>query len=312
MAERTATALLPSGPGVYRFRDGRGRVLYIGRAGNLRRRVTSYRTDLRDRRHLAPMVARIARLEAVECASEHEAAWLERNLLERTMPPWNRTAGGQEVPLYVRLDARADPPTLRLAHTVQGEDGVRYFGPYLGGNKMRRAIAALNRVFPVSYAGAASSGFQRDMARIRGVAPTDRDGLIQAVTAVLAGDPAMVTAFHAELAHRRDSCARALAFESAATLQAELVAAEWALGAQRVTREPPYDLDVHGWADGVEVSFEIRHGRLNAWRQRPRTRPSTRSADPPAEWAEFAQATAALAARLMGGTWRPVAPSATG
>jgi excinuclease ABC subunit C len=83
-----SVARLPAEPGVYRFRDGNGRVLYVGRAVRLRRRVASYWSDLRDRRHLAPMVARIARVEAVSCDSEHEAAWLERNLLERRMPRW--------------------------------------------------------------------------------------------------------------------------------------------------------------------------------------------------------------------------------
>jgi excinuclease ABC subunit C len=83
---RATVARLPLGPGVYRFRDAAGRVLYVGRAVCLRRRVASYWGDLGDRRHLAPMVARIAQVEAVPCASAHEAAWLERNLLERRTP----------------------------------------------------------------------------------------------------------------------------------------------------------------------------------------------------------------------------------
>jgi excinuclease UvrABC nuclease subunit len=64
-----AAAALPLAPGVYRFRDQAGRVLYIGRAVSLRRRVLSYWRDLGDRAHLAPMVARIARIEAVPCDS---------------------------------------------------------------------------------------------------------------------------------------------------------------------------------------------------------------------------------------------------
>ena len=82
-----AAACLPLAPGVYRFRDQEGRALYVGRAVSLRRRVLSYWGDLGDRGHLAPMVARIARVEAVICDSAHEAAWLERNLLQRRLPP---------------------------------------------------------------------------------------------------------------------------------------------------------------------------------------------------------------------------------
>ena len=54
---------LPGTPGVYRFRDGGGRVLYIGRTGSLRSRVASYWSDLRERDHLVPMVAWIARID---------------------------------------------------------------------------------------------------------------------------------------------------------------------------------------------------------------------------------------------------------
>lgn len=66
--------MLPSEPGVYRFRDSTGKVLYIGRATVLRSRVASYWSELGGRSHLAPMVARIARIEAVSCDSVHEAA----------------------------------------------------------------------------------------------------------------------------------------------------------------------------------------------------------------------------------------------
>ncbi len=78
-----AAAYLPLAPGVYRFRDQAGRVLYVGRAVSLRRRVLSYWGDLGDRGHLAPMVARIARVEAVICDSAHKAdgqAGAERDL----------------------------------------------------------------------------------------------------------------------------------------------------------------------------------------------------------------------------------------
>ena len=105
---RELAARLPPGPGVYRFRDASGHILYLGRAVSLRRRVASYWGDLGDRGHLAAMVARIARVEAVICDSAHEAAWLERNLLRRHKPPWNRSpSGGQEAEVWIRLSASA-------------------------------------------------------------------------------------------------------------------------------------------------------------------------------------------------------------
>jgi excinuclease ABC subunit C len=141
MVPPAAAARLPLAPGVYRFRDQAGRVLYVGRAVSLRRRVLSYWGDLGDRGHLAPMVARIARVEAAVCDSAHEAAWLERNLLQRRLPPWNRSRGGQESEVWIRLSASPRTPGLTVVHRPAPGD----FGPYLGGQKARDAASGLGR-----------------------------------------------------------------------------------------------------------------------------------------------------------------------
>lgn len=296
---RAAVAELPSGPGVYRFRDSRGRVLYIGRAADLRRRVSSYWGGLGDRMQLSRMVIHIARVEAVVCDSEHEAAWLERNLLERELPYWNRTRG-QEVPVYVCLDPQPASPRLTVVHTPALSPGSRYFGPYLGGHKVRLAVSALLRVMPLTYAGEDQSGFGRDMARVRAVDPGDRDALIEAVTAVLDRDSAALRSFRGELGRRRDRAALGLAFELAARLQAEIEAIDWVVSEQKAALQEPRDFDVHGWAGGVLVRFDVRAGRLCAWRQRACSEAAARPqvSATPAAWAEFAHRNAELAARL--------------
>src|SRR5258708_17727008 len=149
---RAVAARRPSAPGVYRFRDAGARVLYVGRTVDLRRRAGSYWGTLGDRGHLRRMVPRIARVEAVACDSEHEAAWLERNLLERALPSWNRSIGGQEVPLYLRLDGGGGTPPLRAVRDVEPSARARHFGPYLGGGRVRLALSALHRVMPLGSA----------------------------------------------------------------------------------------------------------------------------------------------------------------
>jgi excinuclease ABC subunit C len=300
-APPAAVASLPQAPGVYRFRDTRGGVLYLGRAVNLRRRVASYWGDLGARRHLAPMVARIARVQALVCDSEHEAAWLERNLLEVQLPRWNRTAGGQEVPVYIRLDLRPRSAGLTVVHTAGPAQGVRYFGPYLGGLRVRLAASALHRVLPVAYAADGLRGSDRGMAAARGIGPGDRAALTETVVAVLERDAAAMTWFRAELEQRRDSAAAKLAFEVAARIQAEIEAADWVTAVQRVTLADGGDADVHGWAGGVLVSLAIRDGRLSEWRQRPCTEAAAAPllATTPQAWTPFAQRNADLAARLV-------------
>ena len=309
---------LPLGPGVYRFRDATGRVLYLGRATSLRRRVASYWGDLGDRGHLAAMVARIARVEAVPCASAHEAAWLERNLLERSKPLWNRSAsGGQEAEVWIRLSASADAPGVRvtrrpwLDEEAPGvrvtrrpwlDEEARYFGPYLGGQKARHAVSGLARVLPLGPATHKPTGTARELARVRGAWQPVRADPVLTVAAALDRDPAAVAELRAELIRRRDAAAARLAYEFAGQVQAELDALDWITAEQKVTSAQPRDFNVHGWARGMLVRFEVRGGRLSGWSQRGcgaevgRRRLAATSCG--LEWADFARRAAELAALL--------------
>jgi excinuclease ABC subunit C len=300
---RDQAALLPAAPGVYRFRDAAGRVLYLGRATQLRGRVASYWGDLRGRAHLAPMVSRVARVEAVACDSVHEAAWLERNLLQARKPPWNRAPdGGQESEVWIRLSDDAREPGLTVVY--QKDERARNFGPYLGGRKVRLAVSGLCRVFPLDYAGGALAGTRRDLARMRGVGPEDRAALTAKAAAVLGREPAAVAQLRASLIERRDAASAALAFELAGRLQQEAEALDWVTAEQKVTRPDGADHDACGWSDGILARFEIRAGRLVGWTVRPCGAVAARrhlAATPP-EWATFARRNAELAARLSAGS----------
>jgi excinuclease ABC subunit C len=294
-------ARLPAAPGVYRFRDGRGRALYIGRATVLRQRVGSYWGELRDRRHLRRMVPQVARIEAVACDSVHEAGWLERNLLEQAKPRWNRIRGGAEVPVYIRLDRTARTPRLTVEHWPvtpgRGDD----FGPYLGGSQARLAVSALDRVLPLRYTDDRLAGGLKDLARIRGIDYSDRERLSSTITGVLQRRPADIETVRSHLVHLLDRASENLVFELAARLQAELEALAWIVAEQKVTElVPAADGEVHGWDDGLLVTFHLRGGRLCGWGQR---RCSRAAALPylertPAAWSAFAARAAELGGRL--------------
>jgi excinuclease UvrABC nuclease subunit len=244
------------------------------------------------------MVARIARVEAVICDSAHEAAWLERNLLQRRLPPWNRCVGGQEAEVWIRLSVQPRYPGLTVVHRPAPGD----FGPYLGGQKARDAVSGLGRVLPLAHAADRRAGAERDLARLRGAKPGARTELARAIAAVLGRDRDAVAALRSELTARRTAAAAALAFEFAGKLHAELEALDWITGEQKVTRAPwgQDDADVYGWAAGVLVCFEIRGGRMSGWRQRPCAAAAARrylDQSPPG-WTPFASRNAELAARL--------------
>jgi excinuclease ABC subunit C len=293
-------ARLPLAPGVYRFRDAAGQVLYLGRATVLRRRVASYWLDLRDCGHLTPMVARVREIEAVSCDSAHEAAWLERNLLTTSLPPWNRTVGGQEHPVYIRLDPRQARPGLSVAHLSANRPAVMYFGPYLGGRRARQAVKGLGRVLPLAYTGAELGGTLLDIARARGLAAADRGQCVETITAVLRREPDAVTGVRARLEELRERAAGALAFELAADITSELRALEWVTSPQRASSMAATDFTASGWSGGVLSSFIVRRGQVCEWAQAacPEPDAAARLAGTPPDWAGFAQRNAELAAAL--------------
>lgn len=298
-ARPDAVAVLPAAPGVYRFRDGAGRTLYVGRATDLRRRVSSYWGELRDRRHLRRMVPRVAGIEALVCDSVHEAAWAERNLLERSLPPWNRVVGGAEVPVVIRMDTSPEAPRLDVVDEHRPTPGVRTFGPYLGARRAHLAVSGLTRVHPLGLAGPARSAGQRELARARGAHVVPVPELAAALTAVLEREPAAVAAALAALTERRDAAARAQAYEAAGRLQEEIEAIQWVVAPQRVTApRTDADREATGWSGDVLVRLRFRGGRLSAWDQETCTRdtPGTRA---PRGWTPFLRRNAELAARLV-------------
>jgi excinuclease UvrABC nuclease subunit len=263
---------------------------------DLRRRVGSYWGDLRDRRHLRRMVTRIVRIDALACDSSHEAAWLERNLLQRSMPPWNRVAGGMEVPLAIVVDVSS--PAVRAVHNADPSDLT--FGPYLGGNQVRTAVSGLLRAFPLHYASTRLAGAAKELATVRGYAEASPDDLAAAVIGVLRRDPVAVASLADNLTARRDAASAALAFELAARIQSEIEALAWITQEQKVYRADGGQAVAWGYADGLLLRLEIRDGRLDGWRIR-QTKPATAAplvtATPP-QWQAFAQRNAELAAAL--------------
>jgi excinuclease ABC subunit C len=189
-----------------------------------------------------------------------------------------------------------------VIHEHQVSEGLGDHGPFLGGVRVRQAVAGLHRVLPVAYTGTRADGAEREMGRVRGFTTPDREVLVDRLAAVLARDPAALADVRGALEDARDRAAAALAFELAGRIQGELEALAWITGAQRVTVATRDDLDIHGWSDGMLVSFGIRAGRLCDWSQRPATPEAAEAhlAATPVAWREFAQRNAELAAALAG------------
>jgi excinuclease ABC subunit C len=299
-AVKRALKLLPHRPGVYLMRDERGRVIYVGRSGDLANRVRSYWTDLRDRPHLVRMLPRVAWLEPVVCASEHEAAFLESDLLDRHRSRYNRTLG-MESCVWLRLDPRPKSADLLVEHEAAPHDGARWFGPYLGWEPVRQAAAGLLRLYPLRYAGTSISRTEREMARTLGVAPGDAGELARRIECVLRREPPAVAAAVRDLEGARDRAARRTMFEFAAEIQEEIRGLLWITQPQKLSLLDALDADYAAVAGSVEVVISLRKGRMDqrTVSQKPTLAlPRIRGGGGSRDWQELAKLNAELMNQL--------------
>jgi excinuclease ABC subunit C len=140
-------ASLPTSPGVYLHKDGAGRIIYVGKAKNLRNRVRSYFQsgrghDAKTRR----LVARIHDLEFIVTDTEVEALVLESNLIKKHRPRYNVALKDDKQYPHLKLTINEPFPRVMITRRIQ-RDGALYFGPFLPASLARRSIDLINRTF---------------------------------------------------------------------------------------------------------------------------------------------------------------------
>ena len=138
---------LPKSPGVYIMKNIKGEILYIGKAGNLRRRVSSYFLRIHDAR-IEKLVSDIRKIEYKKTDTALEALILEAALIKKHKPPFNiREKDGTSF-LYVEITDETFPRVL-LVRGKSSAGGLR-FGPFTSAGSIREALRILRRIFPWS------------------------------------------------------------------------------------------------------------------------------------------------------------------
>jgi len=150
VAKLKLTNALPRRPGVYLFRDPGDRVLYVGKAVDLRRRVRSYFAGGGDdRRKVGPLLRELARIDHQVCSSELEASVLEIRLIHELTPRYNRQAKLWRRYVYLKLTLDERFPRLSVVRTSRPGDGCLYLGP-LGSSRAAHLVAeAIESALPL-------------------------------------------------------------------------------------------------------------------------------------------------------------------
>ena len=285
-AVEAQAASFPAKPGVYLFKDAKGRVLYVGKADVLRDRVRAYFGPSLDVRHVR-MVERADRLEYVLTDSISEAFLLESNLIKQHHPRYNIRLKDDKSYPYVKVTLGEDFPRI-LRTRALGDRTARYFGPFANAKSVDQSLDLLQKLFP--YRTCKLTIVAAEDGRGRTVPPSALPGgrpcllfHLKRCTAPCVGNAtkgeyrATVEKSVLFLEGRYDQLARdtrremqqasdALAYERAATLRDRLVAIERTLDRQEVHAYKGDDFDVLAAAvdedDAVVQVFRVRDGTI--------------------------------------------------
>jgi excinuclease ABC subunit C len=143
---REAVRSLPAGPGVYRMLDGKGDALYVGKARNLKSRVTNYTHAANLSNRLRRMVAETRSVEIVVTHTEVDALLLENNLIKRLKPRYNVSLRDDKSFPYIHLTGDHGFPQI-VKHRGARSDPGDYFGPFASAGAVNRTLIALQRAF---------------------------------------------------------------------------------------------------------------------------------------------------------------------
>jgi len=140
---------LPETPGVYLMKDASGKILYVGKAGNLRRRVSSYFMKAHDLR-IEKLVSGIKKIDYRKTDTAVEALILEAELIKKYRPPFNIREKDDKSFLYVEITKEKFPRVLLVrGKGVKGQESrvVKHYGPFTSASNIREAMRILRRIF---------------------------------------------------------------------------------------------------------------------------------------------------------------------
>src|SRR5207302_242170 len=267
-------AHLPDAPGVYKFYDARGTLLYVGKAKSLRSRVRSYflKTATLEP-HKRQMVTEIAEIQYLLAETPTQALHFEADLVRHERPRYNVKLRDDKHYPYIRINVQDPWPKTMVARKMQ-RDGARYFGPFTDATSVRQTLDTINRLFPHILCNRVITGndpraclyyhIKRCPAPCIGaINNDDYRQIVDQMVGFLDGKSDSVLA---DMRREMEGAAEVLEFERAADLRDRIRAAERVVTQQQIVYSSIDDEDViglhhEGPYSAVQV-FLVRGGRL--------------------------------------------------
>lgn len=278
---RPAPGEIPVEPGVYRFRDAQGRVIYVGKAKSLRSRLTSYFQDVANlHERTARMVTTAASVDWTVVDTEVEALQLEYTWIKEFDPRFNVKYRDDKSYPWLAVTVGEEFPRVQVMRGAQRK-GVRYFGPYGHAWAIRDTVDTLLRVFPMRSCSAGTFKRAGQIGRpcllgdigkcaapcVGRVSPEEHREIVDDFLAFMGGQTA---GFTRGIRDKMKQAAAEQEYELAAKYRDDLGALERVLEKQTVVLGDGTDADVLGFVDDpLEVAvqiFSVRGGRIRGQR----------------------------------------------
>ena len=277
-ALRETARRAPAAPGVYRWLDGDGGVLYVGKAKDLRKRLASYFRGgaAAPVGHIAEMVARARSIEYVVTASETEALLLEDNFIKEARPPFTLRLRDDKSYPFIEITLIDEWPRVRFFRG-RHVPGNLYFGPFSNARKVRETLELIGRIFPYRKCKAERPGRPSGSPCLqyfidRSLGPCDdrvsHDDYLEVIDQVVAFLRGRLSEVGREIERDMRVAAAGREFEKAALLRDRLEAVRHVQERQAVEQEGSGSFDVLGLWQGdpggnLQV-FRVRDGALVA------------------------------------------------
>lgn len=260
---------LPDKPGVYIMHDKNDKIIYVGKAINLKRRVTSYFRKTNKTKRIQNMVALIDHFEYIVVENEAEALILECNLIKKNMPKFNVLLKDDKTYPYIKINVKDDYPGIYITRRAIN-DGSKYFGPYANSGSAKEMVDFIKEKFKIRQCKSfkykdrpcLNYHIKKCFAPCMGyVSKEEYRKQIDEIIDLLEGKTDKIIR---DLRFQMEEASNKMNYEQAAYLRDKIIAIENVSKRQKVSNIGENDIDVIGLArNDFEVCIEIFFVRKN-------------------------------------------------